>query len=83
MFLINRRGGGALASYRKRVKACSRTPIDGIVWLAQLSALTGGPPKKRLLALAVIVALGAGSAQAKNAYCQDPTTHKRISCKAA
>ena len=38
---------------------------------------------KRLLALAVVVALGAGAAQAKTAYCQDPTTHKRISCKAA
>ena len=38
---------------------------------------------KRLLALAVVIALGAGAAQAKAAYCQDPTTHKRISCKAA
>jgi hypothetical protein len=36
---------------------------------------------KRLLALAVVIALGAGGAQAKTAYCQDPTTHKRISCK--
>ncbi len=38
---------------------------------------------KRILALAVILALGSGAAQAKAAYCQDPTTHKRISCKAA
>lgn|GEM_PF-6569314 len=36
---------------------------------------------KRILALAVVIALGAGAAQAKKAYCQDPTTHKRISCK--
>ena len=38
---------------------------------------------KRLLALAVVLALGAGSVQAKAAYCQDKTTHKRISCKVA
>jgi hypothetical protein len=37
---------------------------------------------KRLLAFAVVIALGAGAANAKAAYCQDPTTHKRISCKA-
>lgn len=37
---------------------------------------------KRLLAVAIVIALGAGAAQAKTAYCQDPTTHKRISCKA-
>lgn len=38
---------------------------------------------KRLLALAIVLALGAGGAHAKEAYCKDPTTHKRISCKAA
>jgi hypothetical protein len=35
----------------------------------------------RLLALAVVIALGAGGVQATATYCQDPTTHKRISCK--
>ena len=38
---------------------------------------------KRLLALAVVIALGAAGGQAQAAYCKDPTTHKRISCKAA
>lgn len=38
---------------------------------------------KRLLALAVVVALGAAATQADAAYCKDPTTHKRISCKTA
>ena len=37
----------------------------------------------RLLSLAVVIALGAGAAQAKATYCQDLTTHKRISCKTA
>lgn len=37
----------------------------------------------RILALAIIIALGAGCAQAKKAYCTDPTSHKRISCKAS
>jgi hypothetical protein len=36
---------------------------------------------KRILALVVVVALGAGGVQAKTAYCKDQTTHKRISCK--
>ena len=36
---------------------------------------------ERLLALAVVLALSAGATQAKTAYCTDPTTHKRISCK--
>ena len=36
---------------------------------------------KHLLSLSVIIALGAGGVQAKASYCQDPTTHKRISCK--
>jgi hypothetical protein len=35
----------------------------------------------RILAFAVVIALGAGGVQAKKVYCQDPTTHKRISCK--
>ncbi len=38
---------------------------------------------KRLLAIAVLIAFGAGGVQAKAAYCQDQTTHKRISCKTA
>ena len=33
--------------------------------------------------LAIVVALGAGATHAKTACCQDPTTHKRISCKTA
>ena len=37
----------------------------------------------RFFALAVVIALSAGAAQAKATYCQDPTTHKRISCKTA
>ncbi len=37
----------------------------------------------RLLAFALIVSLGAGAVHAKATYCQDPTTHKRISCKTA
>jgi len=49
--------------------------------LAQLPPFIWGPSTNRLLALAVVVALGTGGAQAKTAYCQDPTTHKRISCK--
>ena len=38
---------------------------------------------KTALSIAVILALGASPVLAKAVYCQDPTTHKRISCKAA
>lgn len=37
----------------------------------------------KYIALAVVLALSAGGTQAKATYCQDPTTHKRISCKTA
>ena len=33
--------------------------------------------------VAAILALGASPVLAKATYCQDPSTHKRISCKAA
>ena len=38
---------------------------------------------KTVLSIAVILALGASPVLAKAAYCKDPTTHKRISCKVA
>ena len=36
---------------------------------------------KNTLAIAMILALGAGPVLAATTYCTDPTTHKRISCK--
>lgn len=37
----------------------------------------------RFAALAIVLALGAGTAHAKTARCTDPTTHKFVKCTAA
>jgi len=38
---------------------------------------------KTALAVAIVLALAAGPVLAKTAYCTDPVSHKRISCKVA
>jgi hypothetical protein len=38
---------------------------------------------KTALSVAIVLALAAGPVLAKTAYCTDPASHKRISCKVA
>ena len=57
--------------------------IDESAPQRQLNTSCKGVAMNYVVSLAIVIALGAGTVQAKTAYCQDSTTHKRISCKTA